>query len=110
VPSIVTAEEAERYNALGNCYYQALMARDDVVAQNTLRAMDEVGRFPACFVHHPEAGGTALYPTLPTDMANLIQIFAEFERSVAQPATARCLGARSLQEGSQDFPQTKRPF
>lgn len=70
-PCVLNPEEAARYAALE---IQILTTKSEQ-DRNVLNAQQrKIGTFVPCFVHHPDVEGTAIYPTVPQDIANLIKI------------------------------------
>jgi len=73
-PSLVTAQEAERAQ-------QILLARDESIRSGRLEEASGLfdqamglGRFFPYFLHHPDDGPIPIYPTIPNDVAHLVEI------------------------------------
>lgn len=73
-PTLVTQEEAEKHRRLQHEHLQLTAQQKFAAAQNTMKEINSIGKFGSIFVHHPEESPTPIYPTVPTDMANLIKI------------------------------------
>ena len=74
VPALLENEDTEQYNALNLQFYDAINSGEFELAEEIDKRKEELGRFVPYFTHHPDNGAIPVYPTLPTDMANLIRI------------------------------------
>lgn len=73
-PAHLNPVEADQYRALGDRYWEAVKALDFEGAGAISRAQDGVGSFKPIFLHDPSEPAIPLYPTLPTDCAELLKL------------------------------------
>ena len=73
-PAVLSNEDADLYRGLDTQFYDAIKNMDFQLADEIDQRKDELGRFAPYFIHHPGEGAISIYPTLPTDIANLIRI------------------------------------
>jgi hypothetical protein len=74
-PQVLTPEEAVRYGALGQKYSEGMKELNLDGANEALNAMEHIGSFAPYFLHDPDDGPIPIYPTLPNDVAHVIQVF-----------------------------------
>lgn len=83
VPSAeVTEAEGERYHELHQRFINRATEHDFAGSDEAFNAMDTIGRFVPYFVHHPREGRIPIYPTVPTDMAHMIQIVSTVKTAI----------------------------
>lgn len=73
-PSFLTEEEAKEYNKTYDEFVAAANKSDFKTSDQKFSDLDQLGTYRPVFVHHPNDGLIAMYPTIPTDMAHLIQL------------------------------------
>lgn len=75
-PSFLNPEERKRYNELFDQHLRAALEQHDFETSDAAWAeLESLGRFPACFMHHPKESSSPLFPTISTDIANLLKIY-----------------------------------
>ncbi len=74
VPSILTHEQHETYQKLEQEYSEALSIMDFEKIDALFPALRSLGVLPMQFAHNPDENPFPIYPTIPSDMANLIKI------------------------------------
>jgi len=79
-PSELSAAEAREYQELWKRHAEQTAQLKFDEASSTFSAMEKLGRFVPGFVHDPNEGRIPLYPTVPTDMAHVIEIANIIER------------------------------
>ena len=72
--TMVNQKEAEVYKDLEKQFHEQINTANLHGNDDTFQKMHEVGTFYPYFVHHPEEALIPIYPTIPTDLAHLIQI------------------------------------
>ncbi len=72
--TIVTEDQAEQYNQYYEHFISATNTMDFEESDNALNQMHNIGTFLPCFLHHPDEAAIPIYPTIPTDLAHLVQI------------------------------------
>lgn len=84
-PSELSEREGVVYKGLWQRYAQEIaeLRLDD--AGNTLGEMDRIGRFVPRFLHNPNQPPVPIYPTVPEDMAHLMEIGDVVEKALVQP-------------------------
>jgi hypothetical protein len=70
-PAILSPEEQERYAALDKQISGTKSEQERKVLSAQQR---RIGTFMPYFIHHPDEGRMAIYPTVPQDIANLIKV------------------------------------
>lgn len=73
-PQVLTPEEGSRYEQLVNEYLQAARDLDFAGADEKLKQTERIGRFSPYFIHDIEKGPIPIYPTLPEDVAHIVEI------------------------------------
>lgn len=73
-PAILNPEQAEQYHEIYNAYVDATNQLRIEDAEEYLKVLERVGDFMPGFGHHPNEPFMPLYPTIPTDVAKLVQL------------------------------------
>jgi hypothetical protein len=87
--SAITEEEGPIYQLLSEQHIEYAAQRRFEESDEAFDAMQALGRFMPCFVHHPDDGPIPIYPTVPTDMAHLIRISAIIEQTLLKESSDR---------------------
>lgn len=74
-PSLLIPEEVERYRELEGEWSAAIRRLDFGSAERISEAQQAIGRFHPWFLHEPSFGPIEIYPTVPDDIAHVVQIF-----------------------------------
>lgn len=74
-PQEVNELEAELYTDARSAMLDALRLADVKTVIAAIKHQESIGHFVPYFIHDPARGGIPLYPTVPIDIAHLIQIF-----------------------------------
>lgn len=69
-----TPEDAIHYAELEREFFSSARELDCESAMSRLEKMHEVGKFHPSFVHHPDEPLVPVYPTVPDDIAHLVEI------------------------------------
>jgi len=85
-PSILNQREQDEYYLLEGEYEEAIRERDFDRADGILNSQRELGTFRAWFTHDPEFAPMEMYPTVPDDIAHLIQLFENIALIFAKPS------------------------
>jgi len=83
-PSFLSEQEGSAYHRLWDRYSKEIAELKVTEAGATLEEMERIGRFIPHFLHDPFEPPIALYPTVPEDMANLIEIGDIVERALVR--------------------------
>lgn len=78
----ITDAEKATYQRLFERYIAEAGEQKFEEADSTFAQLHQVGRFVPYFLHHPGDGPIPLYPTVPSDMAHVIQIANTVQRVV----------------------------
>jgi hypothetical protein len=81
-PQVIMPDQAALYQGLYDESQQALGKLDLAAAENAMDRMETIGRFSSCFMHDPEGGIELIYPTVPEDVAHVIELFKAVENFV----------------------------
>lgn len=73
-PAILTSEEGKKYRELEERYWSELAKQQFDKVDATSLQWQRLGRFHPVFLHHPEESPFPLYPTIPSDLANVVRI------------------------------------
>lgn len=73
-PTVLLPDEVKRFQELQDQHMQCAVNLDFEAAEQRFEELNNIGRLLPCFVHHPEDDPIPLYPTLPTDIANLLDV------------------------------------
>lgn len=74
-PCVLNTEDRVRYAELDQAHSDAMQRREFDEADNILKAQRKLGIFYPWFMHDPDQGVIEIYPTVPDDLAHLVQIF-----------------------------------
>jgi hypothetical protein len=74
-PALLNKEETARYRELESEHQIAMQNSEFALADQILTRQRRLGTFRPWFVHEPALGPIAIYPTLPDDLAHVVQIF-----------------------------------
>jgi hypothetical protein len=80
----ITETEKATYQRLFERYIAEAGEQRFEDADNTFARLHQVGRFVPYFLHHPGDGPIPLYPTVPSDMAHVVQIANVVQRVLRQ--------------------------
>lgn len=73
-PAILTSKEAATYKEFEARYWSELAKLQFDNVDATFSQWQRLGRFHPFFLHHPEEDPFPLYPTIPSDLANVVRI------------------------------------
>ncbi len=82
IPTVTRPDELDRYNRLYTEHLDLLAKSEVEAGENILNQMEKIGEFHAIFTHHPKKDPIPIYPTVPTDMENLIKISNVVEKAL----------------------------
>jgi hypothetical protein len=73
-PAVLQSDDAKRYQAIEDEISTALRSLDFASVDRLHTEQQQLGRFLAAFLHHPDEALTPFYPTVPQDLGYLVRI------------------------------------
>ncbi len=73
-PQVLSPKDSSAYAQLLNEYVRATQDLDFAVAEQKLKQIERIGQFYPYFIHDIDRGPFPIYPTLPEDVAHVVEI------------------------------------